>query len=109
MPALQPGKGSDYIELENLPSDELLEVIGMSSYYVRSVYGRNELTDGSDLNLVTYLLVTPLRERLYSISRYLYAPQRKRPLTTLRLHASRSFANLRDGLRRTKAPAASKQ
>ena len=30
VPALQPGKGADYIELENLPSDELLEVIGMS-------------------------------------------------------------------------------
>lgn len=85
VPALQPGKGSDYIELENLPSDELLEVI------------------------VTYLLVTPLRERLYSISRYVYGPQRRRSLATLRLRASRSFATLRDGLRRTKAPAASKQ
>ncbi|KAI1783992.1 hypothetical protein LXA43DRAFT_289221 [Ganoderma leucocontextum] len=79
--ALQPGKGSDYIELENLPSDELLEVI------------------------VTYLLVTTLRERLYSISRYVYGPQHKRPLATLCLHASRSFASLRDSLRRTKAPA----
>ena len=30
VPALQPGKGKDFIELEKLPSDELLEVIGMS-------------------------------------------------------------------------------
>ncbi|PIL24413.1 hypothetical protein GSI_14167 [Ganoderma sinense ZZ0214-1] len=87
---LQPGnsKGADYLELENLPSDELLEVI------------------------VTYLLVTPLRERLYSISRYVYAPQRRRTLAALRLHASRSFANLRDSLslrRAARAPAPSKQ
>ena len=29
VPTLQPGKGTDFIELEKLPSDELLEVIGM--------------------------------------------------------------------------------
>ncbi|TBU50219.1 hypothetical protein BD309DRAFT_849667 [Dichomitus squalens] len=85
IPALQPGKGSDFIELEKLPSDELLEVI------------------------VTYLLVSTLRERLYSISKYVYGrpPERKRPLANLRLHASRSFANLRDSIRRSKASATS--
>lgn len=29
VPALHLGKGDDYLELEKLPSDELLEVIGM--------------------------------------------------------------------------------
>ncbi|RPD66602.1 hypothetical protein L226DRAFT_203377 [Lentinus tigrinus ALCF2SS1-7] len=82
VPAMQPGKGNDYLEFEKLPSDELLEVI------------------------VTYLLVTTLRERLYSVTKYVYG-QRKRPLANLRLHASRSFANLRDSLRRTMSPSSS--
>lgn len=56
--------------------------------------------------LVTYLLVTTLRERLYSVTKYVYG-QRRRPLANLRLQASRSFANLRDNLRRTITPSSS--
>ncbi|KAI0723777.1 hypothetical protein C8T65DRAFT_714743 [Cerioporus squamosus] len=80
--AMQPGKGSDYLEFEKLPSDELLEII------------------------VTYLLVTTLRERLYSVTKYVYG-RRKGSLANLRLHASRSFANLRDSLRRNLSPSSS--
>nr|VWP00643.1 N/A [Ganoderma boninense] len=51
VPALprQPGsaKRADYIELENLPSDELLEVIGMS-YSARPAPGTNDLTGAGD-------------------------------------------------------------
>ncbi|KAI0748367.1 hypothetical protein C8Q80DRAFT_1270786 [Daedaleopsis nitida] len=82
VPTLQPGKGRDYLELEKLPSDELFEVI------------------------VTFLLVTTLRERLYSVTKYVYG-RRRRPLDSIRLHAARSYANLRDSFRRTVTPAIS--
>ncbi len=99
---MQPGKGHDYLELEKLPSDELLEIIGKLSA------GRLPTPTGHILIacLVTYLLVTTLRERLYSVTKYVYG-QRKRPLANLRLHASRSFANMRDSLRRTISPSSS--
>ena len=54
--------------------------------------------------IVTYLLVTTLRDRLYSVTRYVYGSARKRSFANLRLHASRSLANLRDSIRRTVAP-----
>ncbi len=56
--------------------------------------------------LVTYLLVTTLKERLYSVTKYVYGP-RRRPLANIRLRATHSFANLRDSFRRTISPAIS--
>ena len=104
VPALQPGKGNDYLELEKLPSDEFLEVIGMS---FRAKYIFPPMSQHTFIAyLVTYLLVTTLRERLYSVTKYVYG-QRRRPLANLRLQASRSFANLRDNLRRTITPSSS--
>ncbi|OSD08383.1 hypothetical protein PYCCODRAFT_1429453 [Trametes coccinea BRFM310] len=82
VPALQPHTGSDYFELNHLPPDDLLEVI------------------------MSYLLVRTLRDRLYSVTKYVYG-RPKRPLANLRLHATRSFANLRDSLRRTMSPSTS--
>ncbi|KAI0780456.1 hypothetical protein BD413DRAFT_607758 [Trametes elegans] len=81
VPALQPRTGLDYFELDKLPSDEMIEII------------------------VSYLLVSTLRERLYSVTTFVYG-RRKRPLADFRQHATRSFANLRDSLRRTMSPGA---
>ncbi|KAI0371669.1 hypothetical protein BV20DRAFT_964888 [Pilatotrama ljubarskyi] len=82
VPSLQPRTGLDYLELGELPADELLEVI------------------------VSYLLVSTLRDRLYSVTTYVYG-RRKRPLATLRTHATRSLANLRESFRRTISPSPS--
>ncbi|KAI8982829.1 hypothetical protein BD414DRAFT_491249 [Trametes punicea] len=82
VPTLRPHTGSDYFELGPVPSDELLEVV------------------------VSFLLIRTLRERLYSVTEYVYG-RRKRPLANLRLHATRSFANLRDSIRRTMSPSTS--
>ncbi|KAI0362635.1 hypothetical protein OH77DRAFT_71553 [Trametes cingulata] len=82
VPSLQAHTGLDYLELNELPDDELLEVV------------------------VSYLLVSTLRDRLYSVTTYVYG-QRKRPLATLRSRATRSFANLRESFRRTVLPSPS--
>ena len=96
---LQVGQGEDYLEIDNIPLDELLEVIRecMSwSWLHKQVFKPSP---------VTYLLVTTLRERLYSVAEYVCG-RRKSSLANLRLHASRSFANLRNSLRRVIVPAA---
>ncbi|EIW60315.1 uncharacterized protein TRAVEDRAFT_119142 [Trametes versicolor FP-101664 SS1] len=80
VPALRPHTGLDYLELHTLMSEDLLEVI------------------------VSYLLVTTLRERLFSVTKYVYGGQRKRPLSTLRSHATRSFVSLRDSIRHSISP-----
>ncbi|KAI0672752.1 hypothetical protein C8Q78DRAFT_678229 [Trametes maxima] len=82
VPSLQPGMGCDYLELDEVSSVDLLEII------------------------ISYLLVSTLRDRLYSVTKYVYG-RRKRPLASLRSHATRSFANLRNSLRRTILPSAS--
>ncbi|CDO76428.1 hypothetical protein BN946_scf184781.g5 [Trametes cinnabarina] len=82
VPALQPRTGSDYFELHQIPPDDVLELI------------------------VSFLLVRTLRDRLYSVTKYVYGRPR-RPLANFRLHATRSFANLRDSLRRTMSPSTS--
>ncbi|KAI0636510.1 hypothetical protein C8Q77DRAFT_1051255 [Trametes polyzona] len=83
VPALKAHTGLDYLELDKLPADEMLETI------------------------VSYLLVSTLRERLYSVTKYVYGGHRKRALNTLRRHATQSFANLRDTFRRTVSPVTS--
>lgn len=52
-------------------------------------------------NSVSYLLVSTLRERLYSVTKYVYGVRRKRSIAALRSHATRSFSSLRDSIRRT--------
>ncbi|KAI0647517.1 hypothetical protein C8Q79DRAFT_907975 [Trametes meyenii] len=79
---LQPGTGSAFLEINDVPFEDLLEIV------------------------VSYLLVSTLRDRLYSVTKYIYG-RRKQPLASLRLRATRSFANLRDSLRRTILPSAS--
>ncbi|KAI0665302.1 hypothetical protein C8Q70DRAFT_44618 [Cubamyces menziesii] len=76
VPALRPHSGLDYLELSQIPSDDMLEVV------------------------VSYLLVSTLRDRLYSVTKYVYS-RRKRPLANIRLHATQSLTNLRDSIRRT--------
>ena len=101
VPCTQPGKGDTYLELDEIPADEVLEIIRTSGY----LSWRHTL-DINEIRPVTYLLVTTLRERLYSVTKYVYS-RRKRSFADLRQHATRSFANLRDSLRRTITPAAS--
>ncbi|KAI0823560.1 hypothetical protein BC628DRAFT_1324667 [Trametes gibbosa] len=81
-PALKPTTGLDYLEFDKLPSEDLLELV------------------------VSYLLVSTLRERLYSVTKYVYVTQRKRSIATLRSHATRSLSSLRDNIRRTILPSA---
>lgn len=51
--------------------------------------------------LVCYLLLSGLRERMYSITKYVYGQsQQKSPLLRLGRRAKRSMANLRNSLRR---------
>ncbi|KAJ3542281.1 hypothetical protein NM688_g5986 [Phlebia brevispora] len=83
LPARRKGTGRTFLEFTGrIPSDELPEVI------------------------LTYLLITNLRERIYWVARYVCgkngALHSKNPLNRLRRQATRSFANLRDTiLRRT--------
>ncbi|KAH9928517.1 uncharacterized protein BXZ73DRAFT_90577 [Epithele typhae] len=75
----------------------------------RTLYSDSTLVKSrpvASLQPVTFLLVTTLRERLYAVTKYVYS-QRKTSFSNLRVHASRSLANIRDRLRRTIAPAAS--
>ncbi|KAI0929084.1 hypothetical protein AcV5_006447 [Taiwanofungus camphoratus] len=76
VPAKSPGAGHDYFQLDNVPSDEVLEII------------------------VCYLLLSTLRERMYFITKHVYG-QRRDPLAKLRRHATRSIAHLRQSFRRT--------
>ncbi|KAF9812921.1 hypothetical protein IEO21_05876 [Rhodonia placenta] len=79
-PAPSSKIGHDYLELNTLPEDELPEM------------------------LVCYLLLCTLRERMYSITRFVYGqPQKTDPIAKLRRGATRSIANLRNRFRR-KAP-----
>lgn len=76
-PAPPKMRGHDYLELNSLRSDELLEMI------------------------VCYLFLSTLRERMYSITKYVYGQgQRKDPLAKLRRRATRSIAVLRENFRR---------
>ncbi|KAL4244862.1 hypothetical protein ABKN59_001562 [Abortiporus biennis] len=87
-PALIPGSGQDYLDLEERSPDEMPEI------------------------LVTFILMHTLRERMYSITKYVYGQQfaqqnkhqssfLRTPLRRLRRGATRSIANLRDSFRRT--------
>ncbi|CCM00524.1 uncharacterized protein FIBRA_02558 [Fibroporia radiculosa] len=77
VPCPATGEGDDYLELGSLPSDEVVEM------------------------LVCSLLLDDLRERMFSVARYVYgSSQKKGPLANIRRRASRSMAHLRDSLRR---------
>lgn len=85
-PAFSAGSGNNYLELnEGIPSDEMPEL------------------------LVTYLLMHTLRDRMYSITKYVYgqhlttsSPSSSRgALHRLRRRATRSIAALRESFRRT--------
>ncbi|EKM55110.1 uncharacterized protein PHACADRAFT_255491 [Phanerochaete carnosa HHB-10118-sp] len=79
-PASKRAPGHNYLRLNKIPDYELLEV------------------------LVTFLLMTTLRERMYWITTYVYGSQAgrqsKSPLGRLRKQASRSFAGWREALSR---------
>ncbi|KZT09702.1 uncharacterized protein LAESUDRAFT_517100 [Laetiporus sulphureus 93-53] len=85
IPASAPRAGHDYVDLRALPEDEILEM------------------------LVCYLLLSSLRERMYSIKPQAYSHTRNQrttqrqplSLSTLRRHATRSVACLRNTFRRT--------
>jgi len=84
-PALRAGSGCDYFEMDERPLDEMPEI------------------------LVTYLLMHTLRDRMYSITKYVYGQQQNLtvpsqpygPLNRLRRKATRSFAALRESFRRS--------
>ncbi|KAI0689435.1 hypothetical protein BC835DRAFT_1418531 [Cytidiella melzeri] len=83
VPSSKPGAGSNFLELHNIPEDELDEI------------------------LVTFVLITALRERMYWITKYVYGDQSRlsvtqSPLRKLRREASRSFANWKASLFRNK-------
>ncbi|TFY57727.1 hypothetical protein EVJ58_g6859 [Rhodofomes roseus] len=80
-PAISSCAGRDYLDLGNLPDNEMLEM------------------------LICYLLLSSLRERMYSITKYVYGSgQKKSSLSRIGRRAKRSFVNLRNTLRRTSAP-----
>lgn len=78
-PVSKPGTGHDYLEMNTIPSGDLLEL------------------------LVSFILITALRERMYWITKYVYGQRdneetqtQRNPLRKLRKHASRSFANWKE-------------
>ncbi|KAH9930643.1 uncharacterized protein B0H18DRAFT_130747 [Fomitopsis serialis] len=75
-PATSSRVGGDYLDLGNLPEDEMLEM------------------------LVCYLLLSSLRDRMYSITKYVYGSQKKNPLSRFGRRAKRSIASLRNTIRR---------
>lgn len=102
VPALRPHTGLDYLELHKLMSEDLLEVIG--EHLQGPIACVLRYTSMLTWRSVSYLLVTTLRERLFSVTKYVYGGQRKRPLSTLRSHATRSFVSLRDSIRHSMSP-----
>ncbi|KAI0086413.1 hypothetical protein BDY19DRAFT_908378 [Irpex rosettiformis] len=82
----KPGAGHNFLELNNIPADELDEI------------------------LVTFILISALRERMYWITKYVYGDPAERgtlrhsPLKKLRREASRSFASWKASLFRNRKP-----
>ncbi|OCH88807.1 hypothetical protein OBBRIDRAFT_794895 [Obba rivulosa] len=79
VPARLPNGGHNYLRLDDRPPAETLELI------------------------VCYLLLSTLRARMYSITKYVYG-QRGDRLSKLRRRATRSFAHLRETVRRISIP-----
>lgn len=98
-PASKRAPGHGYLRLNKVPDYELVEVLG-------TLWPSRQPTLSNVNDVVTFLLMTTLRERMYWITTYCYGSkagrQSRNPVGKLRKQASRSFANWRESLFRNK-------